>query len=240
MCGHFISDPSHGIKGDRGRNFNSLELMCPICKKPSNVQLPVYEQSMIDLLSKSSTPLEVSDADFLAKLINELADTIEHTNRQGWWRDTTCYKKHSLARFELQSDHIQLTRDRIYAFIRESFVANEKVLNKINPSTRTGVEEMADALVEILRYSELYGFVPTIQNFGQVYSSLYMTFRLMIITEAEKHKDKPELIETRVFSSMLGCLLAVVFKELETEDFLKIDLNALYCRAAVLIVISLD
>jgi hypothetical protein len=234
MCGHYIADPSHGIKGDKSKNFKQMELMCPICKRPSNVQLPVYESSVIDLLSNAQKKSDTRESDFLATLTKELCLTLEDHMRQGWWRDTSCYNKRSLAQFELQSDHIQLTNQKIYDFIKDNMMAREVILDEVNMTNRTSVEELADTMTDILRYTEVYGFVPTIQSFGQVYNSLYVTLRLIIITEAESLASKPELIGSIIFSKMLAHLLAVLFSGVESEDFEKIDLNSLFSRAAIL------
>ena len=236
MCGHYIADPIHGLRGDKSKNYSTLELMCPICKKPSNVQLPIYESSIVELINNSQKKAEIAEQEYMPAFIGEITRVLRDNMQLGWWRDTRCYSKRTLAQFELQSDHIQSTNDKIYEFMRDHSTAREKVLNKINFTNHSVLEEMADAIADMLRYSEIYGFVPTIQSFGKVYNSLYLSLRLCIITESEKLNLKPECINTWVFSSMMGHLLAILFSSLETENFVQLDLNALFCRAAVLAV----
>lgn len=222
--------------GDRQKNYSLIENQCSICKKPSNLLLPVYANHVYEHLTSSTSFAKESKEGIIANLMDQLINHQKDQKSLGWWRDPKCYSKHSLAYLDLENESLSQVQGKLMQFI-DYFQRNvRECLNVAVLRENSFEEQISDALCEFLRYSEVIGLVAAVKSFASVYHSIYVTLRLKVINEAERYKLTPEIIENSL-PGTLTYLLAAVFESCSDPDQFKLlDLNSIMCRAISLTV----
>lgn len=239
QCGHFIAEPSMAAAGDRQKNYASIEYQCSICRKPSNLLLPLYASQVFEHLNSSTSfTKDIPKDDLLKSFIYQLNLREKDPLALGWWRNPTCYSKHSLAHLDLESEALSQVQAKLMQYMDYYYQNTRACLNIVVIREHSFEEQITDSLCELLRYTEVIGLVPAVKSFGCVYHSLYTTLRLRIINEAERYKDTPGIIE-HCSPSQLYFLLKTFLKSCQDPaQFKDLDLNSIMCRLLSLTVTS--
>lgn len=236
-CRHCLSnfsliagDPTHKV-------YLEGEVGCPVCKRPSNLPIPVFPQQIYQKFFKTSDNSEKKC------LIKDMAADILNVALQNKSEAANIYwKKKDLSEEDEKSIENELIAvDQLFTKI----MVNNTIYNDIKEkatkksSMSPSVEDaLLNSFIEYLLYSNLYGLVNSVSSFASTYHNLHLALKLAILRDLGSDASRTDLV-TR-FSSYVqetGVALFAAKHGRSTPDgmsaFANVDLEVTYCKALV-------
>lgn len=231
-CPHEVA---YGTKLSKNMAYNTIyideEIGCPLCRKPSNLFLPVYSRSVFSALH----PLQPSTVD-LASFVAGLE------SGSAAWSSMDVYAKDA-------KEVIRQQRGLVETLANQA-VSNEILFEDNAKEAGVGYEQgvgrfhklIARGIAQLLRYTEINSLANNIKSYSEIYHNLYISFRLMLLmdwTESNTlfiSSDTPSKLSkyTRIRSSLISIL---VESSPNGPSFIEANLDDLFSKLLTKLVI---
>lgn len=230
-CKHCISNHNL-IPGDATHKvYLEGELPCFLCKKPSNLAIPIFPVQIFKTFWKdNSKPAESKIDDILAD-IHDIVTTENLEESTIFWTGEKLDES-TIATLapELEAADLMVSKVMVNNTLFRDMKENA---SKIKISESDSVEWLLmNSFIEVLLYSNLYGLANSTANFSLSYHNISMALKLMIVRE---YSDKLTTdTKNRILDSLsvIGHSLALT-RDFESDVFMNADLEISFCKSIV-------
>ena len=234
-CGHFVKSIDEAVYGDREADYEQFERVCPLCKAPSNLLMPVFTETVYQTLKENKPKPEDKDLftiDHIALIMPNTAESLpESLQRNSTIFTKECYSKVSLD--ILAGENISLINfsNSVETFTSSVEQAWQDQVEMDTFKLRSKPAEII--LAYIFSMSRMVGLPNAVKNYGSVGHNLYLLFRLETLkkgqpefTDFQSFKDKSQnlcsITLPEIFASLINVLLS--------EDHLEFALRSMTIR----------
>lgn len=240
-CKHSVADYA-SIPGDQTHKvYNDSEVPCPLCKKPSNLPLPIFPKSTTDALAAIKAPSDASVKSFLQGLLESIRSA------------TISSFLSSNKPTNLQEINTRLASDReasneLFSKIISNEVLFHDLLETAIPSQKENNIEVEKILLrstaEMLLYSNLYGLANSVTGFSITYHNLFLALRIKLLKEFEEEPSSDFINRILPLLGLVGNFICQTRYKEDSEEgkaaFINLDLEKSYCHLVVYLVKPFD
>ena len=245
-CNHFVSDPNQLRRSHGGQVYSSLEVPCPVCKRPSNTLLPIIRRDFFDFLNGSSTEVNTAVGGLsLSSLVTHLlqkaglaADQmVEETPISKHLDRATAYAEDGLWRV-LKEEAGSL--ESFYTSNITNYLTFTDLLERGGGKTQArqkwmnNQEILQHSLSYLLRYLELSGLAAHVTEFSQVYHNFYLLLRADFLGNSKQ--EASHIFEEGLRQRTVRFLSLLAIADQNSASFLQADIEELFANAVPLLV----
>lgn len=230
-CKHCISN-CNLIPGDSTHKvYLEGELPCFLCKKPSNLPIPIFPKQVYETLwRENSENLEITLESVLSDLEKLLASENFEESSVFFAGEKLSEASITSMSAELEASDQLVSKAMVNNTLFKDMKDNASKLTFTDPAPVEWL--ILNSFIEVLLYSSLYGLANSAANFSMSYHNINLALKLMLTRE---HSEKlGSETKTRILYSLsvIGQSLSTI-RDLNSEEFLNCDLERIFCRALV-------
>lgn len=174
-CPHEIA---YGTKLNKNQAYNSIyideEIGCPLCKKPSNLFLPVYSKDVyVALQSPHIFSKNFSLPAFVALLESGSHDLSSLAGLSREAKDTIARQRGLVENLANQAVSDEILFDDNMKEAVDGYDGQVGRFHKL----------IAGGIAQLLRYTDVYSLANAIKSYSEIYHNLYISLRLMLLMD---------------------------------------------------------
>lgn len=240
-CGHPISKPSLALVDQSTHIYLDEETACPLCKRPSNLQMPIFRKDVFEALNTIQPKFAQIVAnlnlhhfiDFLKSAISLDTDKLDPL-----YFSSSTYSEDAIKVFQEERGYVNDTSSKYFTnFLM--YLDNFKSVFEKSPNRNPEYDVLAAKSISgNLKYIELFGLANCVKEYSLVLHNLYLLMRQFALTnqmEREIQKNSPDQkgvpepgskhlqgnLSTRILSKLLKC-------NENNANFIYLDLEKAY------------
>jgi hypothetical protein len=245
-CNHFISDPNLLRRSHGEQVYSSLEVPCPICKRPSNTLLPVLRRDIFELLNQleqDSTPsisginLNTMLKHLICRSEPTSAEMIPENSVSKYFDSKDAYAEDGFWRVLTEESS---TLESFYNSSITNYLGFTDLLDRAGKKTKSRLrwsstnEILHHSLTYVLRYLELSGLASHIHEFSYIYHNFYLLLRAEYLNASREAST--ELYRSGLSSRTQKLVSLVSAGDPRSASFEQADIEELFATIIPLIV----